>query len=159
CVRAWLLHIAASDPVRLRSLLLAHHVAIRTLAAEDDEVLALFVDHLPFETTQGILSFREIRTSGQRIQYASTHDAFRQLAPLASAQGKLLVDCGSAYAAEVLVRGAELHQLPCELLEGVTLTDELDELTAREQAQTAPFLALATRALQSFGCDVALKSF
>jgi molecular chaperone HtpG len=159
-LRAWLLHIARHDPRRLTTLIAVHHRAIKALAAVDDDVLALFADHLPFETTQGHLAFSEIRASAQRaVRYAPSVDAFRQMAPVATAQGKLLVNGGYAYDTEVLLRAARLHELECEPLEATALTEELDDLSPREQSLTEAFCEAAQAALTGFGCEVALRSF
>jgi molecular chaperone HtpG len=159
CIRAWLLHLATHDPRRLTSLIAVHHRAIKALAADDDDVLALFVDHLPFETTSGMLAFSEIRAQCESIQYAPTVDAFRQMAPIASAQSKLLVNGGYSFDAEVLRRGAALHEIPCEPLEGAALTEHFDDPAPREEAVAEGFVEKARKALARFGCDVAIKSF
>ncbi len=159
CIRAWLLHLAKTDPLRLTSLIAVHHRSIKALAAEDDDVLELFADYLPFETTLGTLSFAEIRGQLQAIDYAQTVDAFRQMAPVATAQGKLLVNAGFAYDAEVLARAAALHDVACQKLDGASLSEDLDDLTPRDQERTASFVALARRTLERFGCEVSLKEF
>jgi molecular chaperone HtpG len=159
CIRAWLLHLARHDPRRLVALVGVHHRAIKALAAEDDDVLALFLEHLPFETTVGMLAFSEIRTQSEVIQYAPTIDTFRQMAPVASAQGKLLVNAGYSFDTEVLRRGAALHDLRCEPLEGTELTEHFDELPLRAGEAAEGFVETARKALARFGCDVALKSF
>jgi molecular chaperone HtpG len=141
------------------ALVAVHHRAIKALAAEDDDVLSLFVDHLPFETTGGTLAFSEIRAQSEVIQFAPTVDAFRQMAPIASAQSKLLVNAGYSFDAEVLRRGAALHDIRCEPLEGAELTEQFDDLPLRAEAAAEGFLQMVRKALGRFGCDVALKSF
>jgi molecular chaperone HtpG len=159
CIRAWLMHLAKNDPRRLTNLISVHHRAIKALAADDDDVLALFADFLPFETTRGTLSFAEIREQGGSIEHATSLDAFRQMAPVATAQGKLLVNTGYSFDQEVLARACALHSLPLSELDATTLSEDLDDLSPADQERTQAFLALAQEALGRFGCDVALKEF
>jgi molecular chaperone HtpG len=159
CIRAWLLHLVKNEPRRLTNLIAVHHRAIKALAADDDDVLALFADFLPFETTRGTLSFAEIREQGGSVEHATSLDAFRQMAPLATAQGKLLVNSGYSFDQEVLARACALHSIPLSELDAATLSEELDDLSPSEQETTRPFLALAQEALGRFGCDVVLKEF
>jgi molecular chaperone HtpG len=159
CIRSWLLHLARSEPRRLTNLIAVHHRSIKALAAEDDDVLALFADFLPFETTLGTLSFSEMRAHGEAVQYARTIDAFRQMAPVATAQGKLLVNAGFAYDVEVLSRACALREISCESLDSTALSEDLDDLSPRDQERTAAFVQLARRTLARFGCEVTLKEF
>jgi molecular chaperone HtpG len=158
-LRSWLLYVAKNDPRRLTSLISVHHRAIKALAADDDDVLALFADVLPFDTTSGMLSFAEVRSQAARVEYARSVDTFRQIAPLASAQGKLLVNAGFAFDEEVLVRACARHNLACERVDSATLTEDLDDLAPREQERTRSFVVLASKVLERFGCDVTLKAF
>lgn len=159
CIRAWLMHLAKNDPRRLTNLIGVHHRAIKALAADDDDVLSLFADFLPFETTRGTLSFAEIREQGSSIEHATSLDAFRQMAPVATAQGKLLVNTGYSFDQDVLTRACALHSLSLNELDATTLSEELDDLSPADQENTQAFLTLAQEALERFGCDVALKEF
>jgi molecular chaperone HtpG len=158
-LRSWLLWVAKHDPRRLTALISVHHRAIKALAAEDDDVLAMFADVLPFETTSGMLSFAEIRAQSSSVEYARSVDTFRQIAPVASAQGKLLVNAGFAFDEEVLVRACTRAKLGHQRVDSSTLTEELDDLGPRDQERTRSFVALAERVVQRFGCDVTLKAF
>jgi molecular chaperone HtpG len=159
CIRAWLMHAAEHEPGRLRALIAVHHLSIKALAAEDADVLALFADFLPFETTVGRLSFAEVRAHGGPVYFATSVDGFRQMAPVATAQGNLLVNAGYVYDADILVRACALHDLACAPLDSATLTEELDDLSPRDQDRTRAFVALAEGALKRFGLDVTIKEF
>jgi molecular chaperone HtpG len=158
-IRIWLIHMAKSDPDRLTSLIGVHHRALKALAAEDDDVLAVFAEFLPFDTTIGTLAFSELRGQCEVIEYAPTLDAFRQMAPVATAQGKLLVNTGYAYDTDVLTRAAALFEVTCQPLDSTTLTEELDDLSLHDQEETRAFVETAEKALRRFGVDVTIKDF
>lgn len=122
-VRDWLIRLDATSPERTRALLDAHHLGIKSLARVDDEMLRLVERWLPFETTDGPQSLRQFRRRHGTIGYVPDVDEFRQLAPVAHAQGMGLVDAGYAYDVEILERlvaldgpGAARRVAPSEVL-------------------------------------------
>jgi molecular chaperone HtpG len=158
-IRAWLLHLAKNDQRRLIDLIAVHHRSIKALAADDDDVLSLFADYLPFDTTQGSMAFSEIRAARSTIEFARSVDAFRQMAPVATAQGKLLINAGFAFDQDVLTRACELFSLELSELDPTTLSEDLDDLSEHDHERTMEFLELARRTLERFGCEVTLKEF
>ncbi|MFC6089169.1 HSP90 family protein [Saccharothrix lopnurensis] len=103
-VRDWLVRLDATSPERTRALLDAHHLGIKSLARVDDDMLRLVERWLPFETTDGPQSLRQFRRRHGTVAYVPDVDEFRQLAPVAHAQGMGLVDAGYAYDVEILER-------------------------------------------------------
>ncbi|GAA1269579.1 HSP90 family protein [Saccharothrix xinjiangensis] len=103
-VRDWLVRLDATSPERTRALLEAHHLGIKSLARADDDMLRLVERWFPFETTDGPQSLRQFRRRHGTIAYVPDVDEFRQLAPVAHAQGMGLVDAGYAYDVEIMER-------------------------------------------------------
>jgi molecular chaperone HtpG len=93
-IRDWLTRLAAEDPQRLAAFLGVHALGVKALARHDHELLRMMLDHLPFETTDGRLTMTEFASSHPVIYLAPTVEEFRQVAPIASAQGIGVVNGG-----------------------------------------------------------------
>ena len=157
-LRAYLMRLREEDPRRLELLIALHYRAIKALAAQDDDLLRLFLDLLPFETSMGRMSFGALRRRSKRIQFAGTVDLFRQMAPIAAAQGLGIVNAGYSYDADLLRRAPEVFpDLEVQEVDAADLTESLADVVhpgAFEQ-----LLAVAARTLAPYGCEVALKRF
>ncbi|QFZ22349.1 HSP90 family protein [Saccharothrix syringae] len=159
-VRDWLVRLDATDPGRTRALLDAHHLGIKSLARVDDEMLRLVERWLPFETTDGPQSLRQFRRRHGTIGYVPDVDEFRQLAPVAHAQGMGLLDAGYAYDVEILERLVALdgptaarRVAPTEVL--AALGDPEPELERDLRAR----LDQAREVLERHDCEAVLRDF
>jgi molecular chaperone HtpG len=160
CIRDYLLGLARLEPRRLQEFIARHLRAIKLLATQDEEFYALIIDWLPFETSQGVRSMREIRDGQDEILFASHIDIFRQLAPVASAQGICLINAGYTSDVELVERLPELFSdLRVRSLEPSDLLDQLDEPPLKTQDGVAECLEAICAALARFSCSVELKSF
>lgn len=68
--------LSQSSPLASK-ILITHHLALRALAVTDDDMLSLVAEILPFETSDGELTLREVtsRSPGGEIVHAPTTDA------------------------------------------------------------------------------------
>ncbi|GAB3903156.1 HSP90 family protein [Kibdelosporangium lantanae] len=107
-LKDWLVRLGATDPDRASELLAKHHLGMKSVALRDDELLRLVERWLPFETTDGNVTLRQFRRKNSTILYTPDVDEFRQLAPVAQAQGLGLLNAGYAYDAELLRRLVEV---------------------------------------------------
>jgi molecular chaperone HtpG len=159
-LRDWLVRLGATDPNRLQHILGVHGRAAKALASHDDDVFAALGPWLRFETTVGDLTIAEIVRQAGTIRFAPTVDRFRMLAPIAGAQGLVVVNAGYSYDQELLARahvaepGAESVELGDE-----EIVATLDDVTAERGAWAAAFLAQAGESLEEVGCDVQLRAF
>ncbi|MFI9011628.1 HSP90 family protein [Actinosynnema sp. NPDC053489] len=159
-VRDWLVRLDATNPERTRALLDAHHLGIKSLARVDDEMLRLVERWLPFETTDGPQSLRQFRRKHGVVAHVPDVDEFRQLAPVAHAQGMGLVNAGYAYDAEIMERlvaldgpGAARRVAPGEVLAALDDPDPELERALRER------LALAGDVLERHDCEAVPRDF
>ena len=166
-LRAHLIEMAHRDPARLQRLIAVHHLAMKLLAASDDEFLSVIGDWLPFETNFGRLTleaFRQRVAEGARggapIRYTRSVETFRQVAQVAAAQGIGVVNGGYDLGADVLERAVTvLDGFSALPLEPGDLLGEFDALDDGEAARFAPFLEAARTALERFGCDTQVRTF
>lgn len=159
-VRRWMLRTADTNPVLFRRFLSLHALGVTAMAATDDGLLRAVLPWLTFETTAGALPLPEVAARFGTVRYTATVDEFRQVAPVAAAQGIGVVNGGHAYEANVIARYGQLDdQVTVELL----LPGDLD---AHIQAPPEDVLAAmrglvrsARDVLDPLGVEVELRSF
>lgn len=159
-IRSWLTGLAAGDPERLAAFLSVHHLGVKSLARHDTEMLRTMLPWLPFETTDGQLSLEEFALRHPVVHFTRTVEEYRQVAPIASAQGVGVVNGGYTYDSELVqalpsVRpGTVVAELDAD-----TVTAHLDAVDPAEELALSGFLAAARAKLDPLGCDVVLRAF
>ncbi|MEU2117547.1 HSP90 family protein [Streptomyces sp. NPDC016459] len=159
-LRAWIARAAASDPDLLARFLQTHHLAVKSLAVHDDEILRMLLPWLPFETTDGHTTLDEFARTHRTVLVTSSVEEFRQVAAIASAAGLGVVNGGYTYDRELVHRLPEIrHEVSVADLDPATLTAHLDPVDRETELAAAAYLARARDALAVFDCDVALRTF
>ncbi|WP_405998257.1 HSP90 family protein [Streptomyces sp. NBC_00829] len=159
-IREWLTGLAAGDPERLAQFLSVHHLGVKSLARHDTEMLRTMLPWLPFETTDGRLSLEEFALRHPVVHFTRTVEEYRQVAPIASAQGIGVINGGYTYDTELveLLAAVRPGTVVAEL-DADTVTAHLDSVDPAEELALAGFLAAARARLDVLGCDVALRAF
>lgn len=159
-LRAWIARAAASDPDLLGRFLQAHHLAVKSLAVHDDEILRMLLPWLPFETTDGHCTLDEFARTHRTVLVTSSVEEFRQVAAIASAAGLGVVNGGYTYDRQLVHRLPEIRpEATVSDLDPATLTAHLDPVDRETELAAAAYLAQARDALAVFDCDVALRTF
>lgn len=159
-VRAWLLRLGAVGGEVLHQFLAIHGRAAKALASHDETVLDALFPFLRFETTDGLLSVDEIVERAKVVRFATTVDRFRQLAPIAAAQGLVIVNAGYSYDQDVLLRIPLVRDgIEVVPIEDDEIVSTLDAVPVDREVWAARFLELARAALDEVGCDVELRDF
>jgi molecular chaperone HtpG len=159
-LRAWIARAAASDPDLLARFLQVHHLAVKSLAVHDDEILRMLLPWLPFETTDGHATLDEFARTHRTVLVTSSVEEFRQVAAIASAAGLGVVNGGYTYDRELVHRLPEIRpEASVADLDPATLTAHLDPVDRETELAAAAYLAQARDALAVFDCDVALRAF
>lgn len=115
---------------------------------------------LPFETTDGQVSLEEFARRHPVVHFTRTVEEFRQVAPIAAAQGIGVVNGGYTYDADLVellptVRpGTSVAELDAD-----TVTAHLDAVDPAEELALSGFLTAARARLDALGCDVSLRAF
>jgi molecular chaperone HtpG len=158
-VRGHLLGLAVADPGRLGDLVQRHERALKQLACEDDELLSIIADWLPFETTEGRRTLREFRGRHPVVRFTLTVDTFRQVAQVAAAQDIGVVNGGYVDDAEVLARAGEVVPgVRTELVEAADVVAMLAATPSDDRRFDALREAVAAT-LAEYGCGVSVKRF
>ncbi|WP_372349499.1 HSP90 family protein [Streptomyces sp. KL116D] len=159
-LRAWIARAAAEDPDLLARFLQVHHLAVKSLAVHDDEMLRMLLPWLPFETTAGHATLDEFARTHRTVLVTSSVEEFRQVAAIASAAGLGVVNGGYTYDRELVRRLPEIRpEVSVSDLDPETLTAHLDPVDRETELAAATYLARARDALAVFDCDVALRTF
>ncbi|WP_333763818.1 HSP90 family protein [Streptomyces sp. IBSBF 2390] len=159
-IRSWLTGLAAGDPERLAAFLAVHHLGVKSLARHDTDMLRTMLPWLPFETTDGQLSLEEFAQRHPVVHFTRTVEEYRQVAPIASAQGVGVVNGGYTYDSDLVealprVRpGTVVAELDAD-----TVTAHLDAVDPAAELALSGFLAAARAKLDPLGCDVVLRAF
>ncbi|MCE7001863.1 HSP90 family protein [Kibdelosporangium philippinense] len=159
-LKDWLVRLGATEPDRAAALLAKHQLGMKSVALVDDELLRLVEHWLPFETTDGNVTLRQFRRRYNTILFTSDVDEFRQLAPVAQAQGLGLLNAGYAYDSELMRRLSEVdgpattrRVVPSELLATMDRPDPAIEAELRTSLQ------LAQGVLDRHDCEAVPREF
>ncbi|MFJ6570862.1 HSP90 family protein [Streptomyces sp. NPDC091292] len=159
-IRGWLTGLAAGDPERLGAFLSVHHLGVKSLARHDKDMLRTMLPWLPFETTDGRLSLEEFALRHPVVHFTRSVEEYRQVAPIASAQGIGVVNGGYTYDTELVEALPSVRPATVVAeLDADTVTAHLDTVEPGEELALAGFLAAARATLDPLGCDVALRAF
>jgi molecular chaperone HtpG len=160
CLRQYLVDLAEKRPEKLEQFVGLHHRALKALATEDDEFFAVIIDHLPFETSLGTVTFGEYRREFDRVRYVPDVDSFRQVASVTAAQNVCVINAGYAYEAELLAKVPDVFpELTIEPLDPASVAQGFDDLTPDEQEAADAFLSAADQVLRPFRCRAEAKKF
>ncbi|MFI5529387.1 HSP90 family protein [Kitasatospora sp. NPDC051853] len=159
-IRDWLTGLSASDPALLHRFIGAHHLAVKSLARHDDELLRMLLPWLPFETTDGNVTLDEFARAHPVVLVARTVEEFRQVAPIAAAAGLGVVNGGYTYDRDLVHRLPEIRPGSSVAdLDPGTVTAHLDAVSPDAELAAAAFLAVAREVVGRFDCDVVLRTF
>lgn len=158
-LRRFLIETASNDRPLLEELIALHHLGLKQVAAHDDELLDLFVDWFPFETSVGSLTFGALQRLTVRLHFTPNLDEFRQMAPLAAAHGVTLVNCAYTFDTDVLHAGCSLRGIELLRLDAAALAARLEEVAAEDGDRAAAFAEAAHEALVGIDVDVEVKRF
>lgn len=160
CLRDYLLELSRRDQPRLQKLIGIHYRAIKVLATDDEEFYRLFIDWLPFETSQGQLPMGKIRALNEEVLYVPNIDTFRQLSAVAAAQALCLINAGYTCDADLIERLPEVFpEITVRQVGPVDLLDAMEEVPVAERAAVETILESVATTLDGFGCDVELRCF
>lgn len=158
-VRAWVLRTLEAGGPLATSFVATHHLAVRSLALVDDRMLDLAVDVLPFETTDGPATLAEVAREDGVVVYAPSLEQYRRLAPVARAQGLVVVNGGYVYDADLLARLAARHPSRFRELAAADVAQVLAEPSPERELATLDAIARARSVLAPLDCEPVLRTF
>lgn len=158
-VRAWVLRTLEAGGPLAASFVATHHLAVRSLALVDDQMLDLAVDALPFETTDGPATLLEVEREHGVVVYAPSLEQYRRIAPVARAQGLVVVNGGYVYDADLLARLAQRHPARFRELAAADVAQVLGEASPERELATLDAVERARVVLAPLDCEPVLRTF
>ena len=159
CFKEYLKLLTLTNTAKLEEIIKIHHLYIKALAAEDSELLKLFIDYIPFETNKGQINFLSIRTYNEEFFYTPSIDDFRQIRRIAGSQGKTVINAAYSFETD-LIRKIKIV-FPKLKIEKITPKDILnnfgDVVTSDERYKR--FEEKANALLKKQYCKAQLKHF
>ncbi|MCD7929882.1 MAG: hypothetical protein LUH15_00065 [Tannerellaceae bacterium] len=159
-IKTHLSQLIVTDRELFNRILEVHFFHIKAIAAEDNNMLELFMDMLPFETNRGDRNFATIRTNNPVIYYTTQLDHFKQIRRITSSQGMLVINAAYTFDESLLKKSARLYKdLQIEEITPAGVLDTLKEVDYTEHAEYKNFEKKCTQQLKKQGCTVRLKHF
>lgn len=159
-VRDWVVKVLTSDDPIKRQFVRTHHLAIRSLALHDDDMLDLAASVLPFETTIGAMPLARFFEEQGSIRYTTTVEDFRRVAPVARAQGLGIVNAGYVYDSDLLARVASRHPTwHVRELSAHDIDQTLSALTPEEELACLDYLLAASPPMRDLECELTMRRF
>lgn len=159
-IQQWLVELAETDRDRLNTIIGIHFLPMKALAVDDDDFFRMFIDWLPFETSLGELTLKEVLDQSGEIRFVTTRDQFRQISGVAASQGMCIVNAGYVHDRDLMQKLAWLFpDRSVEQVDASELTQNFADLTMDEREQVAEFLRTADLALQPFGTRAEVRKF
>ncbi|MCX2486270.1 HSP90 family protein [Pedobacter sp. MR2016-24] len=159
-IKDYLKSIGIIDKSIYQKLINVHYLHLKAIAAEDNELLQVFINDLPFETNKGMRTFRNIRELEPVIYYTPNIDDFKQVQRIAGSQGILIINAAYTFEEEILTKIQRLDATlkiektsPGNLLNTFHAVD-----TSGDETLTAFGLRVAA-VLQPLNCTYSLKRF
>ena len=158
-VRAWTVDtLTAGTPVS-RQVVTTHHLALRSLAVVDDEVLELVAQVLPFETTDGMQTLAHVREHHGDVVHTTSVEDYRRIAPVARAQGMTVVNAGYVYDAELLGRLTRRPGWRVRELQARDVAQVLEPLEPHRELAVLDQVQAAQHVVRPLDCDLVVRRF
>jgi len=158
CIRKYLEKMAQEDQESLSNIVNVHVHAIKSMSVWDDRLFGLFIDYLPFETSEGTRTGLYLKHAGE-AEWISSIPRFKQLRPLFMAQGRLLICTGYTSDEELVRKLASMFSLPLEPFHEESMDLVLEGLNSFESQHTEFLETVASQVLMEFDCKAEIRRF
>lgn len=160
CFKDYLKVLMLKDVEKLSEIIRIHHIYIKALAVEDNELLKLFIDYIPFETNKGYLPFLSMKTYDDVIYYTPSLDDFRQIRRIAGSQGKTVINAAYSFETDLIQKVKIIFpEIKIEKITPKDIIDALGDVIVSEDERYKRFEERADQLLKPFYCKAQLKQF
>jgi len=148
------------DVEKLSEIIGIHHIYIKALAVEDNELLRMFIDYIPFETNKGYIPFLSMRTYDDAIYYTPSLDDFRQIRRIAGSQGKTVINAAYSFETDLIQKVKIIFpELRIEKITPKDIIDALGDVEISSDERFKRFESRVNEQLKTFYCKAQLKQF
>ena len=158
-VRAWVIDTLSITSPLAKEFVHTHHLALRSLSLTDDVVLDLAAEVLPFETTDGIHTLREIMDHQGEVIYTESLEEYRRVGTVARAQGLHLVNAGYVYDADLMGKLATRPAWKVRALSAADIAQVLSQIEPMRELEIVDQVAAATEILEPLDIQPVVRTF
>ncbi|MDR2975285.1 MAG: ATP-binding protein [Propionibacteriaceae bacterium] len=158
-VRDWVVATLETESPLAKEFVHTHHLALRSLALTDDAVLDLAAEVLPFETTEGIHTLREVMDEKGEVIYTESLEEYRRVGAVARAQGILLVNAGYVYDSDLMVKLSSRPQWTLRPLSPADIAQVLSEVELDRELEIYSQVEQASRILEPMDIQPVVRRF
>jgi molecular chaperone HtpG len=157
--KEYLTRMTYENPEMLGNIISIHNAYIKALAAEDSQLLKLFVDFLPFETNKGVICLGELRDSDEDVFYTLSLYDFKQIRRIAGSQGKMVINAAYSFENELIRKiAAVFPEFRLTVITPQEILSSFGETPANDQ-QFILFEKKANMVLKENYCKARIKKF
>ncbi len=160
CFKDYLKTLMLTDVKTLGEIIRVHHIYIKALAVDDNELLKLFIDYIPFETNKGYMPFLSLKTYNDVIYYTPSLDDFRQIRRIAGSQGKTVINAAYTFETDLIQKVKIIFpEIRIEKITPKDIIDTLGHVEISDDERYQQFEKKANELLKPFYCRVQFKQF
>ena len=158
CIGNYLESLEIHNDSLLHEIVRIHHLAVKSVIANDDSVSDILMPYIVFQTTLGEMTAREMMDFGSNAFYTTDVNQFRQLAPLYSQRSELLINAGYVYDDKIIRQISEKStDTSIEKLTDTDIDLLLNDTDMENDAEE--FIKAAETILRKYDCRISLKEF
>lgn len=158
-LKRWAQETLVGTHERARRFLEVHHLALRSMALVDEDMLELAARVLPYETTLGTITLAQLAAEAGVVRYCPTTESYRAVAPVARAQRLGVVNAGYVYDADLLSRLAARPGWTVEVLSSKSMHQAFTPVDPVREAETLHAIERMTADLGADDCKITLREF
>lgn len=159
CITSYLKELSYSNSILLQKIVNIHHLAVQSVAVEDDGLYKAFFPYFKFETSYGTLSGSELMRYNEDIVYAQYVDEFRQVSPVFLAKNIMLVNAGYTYVKNLIERLYLLNENSSVVPLQISCIDNMLSDPSGDDSVIERFEKNCNDILSEYDCCVSVKSF
>lgn len=157
-VKQYFQELSQDRPEVLQNIVSIHFHAIKAMSVWDDEIFQLFIDYLPFITSEGEMTGSALKRIGV-ASYLYDISRFHQLKPIFIAQNQLLICCGYTYDSDLIPKLATMFHLSITPLHEEDMETVLKTIPLQKQQTILNTLNILNKSLIEFDCQADIRYF
>ena len=151
--------LSKSAPSELQKIIKTHNAALKQLALNSTEFLKFIYKWFTFQTSEGYKTVEELQQQDV-VYFVPDVDEFRQVIPVAKANGKLVVNAGFVYEADLINKIAEVdNKRQYAKIDTAYFGDFLGEVDFDIYTQLLDRLSELQEYMDAFNCQLVMKEF
>ncbi|MFS0725299.1 HSP90 family protein [Paenibacillus sp. 1P07SE] len=159
-IKRYLLQLSESDPGLFERIILIHQSSIKTMAVHDEDLYAVFIRHLTFETSFGEMKMESILRQRTTILVTSSLDEFRQVNRVAKAQEMMVINGGYVHDLDLVRRLPRIEEdIQVAVLDPMAFAERFTRPDEEEQAAARILLEHTDELLSRFQCRSLIRWF